>query len=66
MEKVTERAASAVVAAVIGLIICFALLWWIESPPWVMFVVIPLACAVAGFVAGDKAVEVFKHIAGWI
>ena len=66
MEKIAERTACAVVAAAIGLIISFALLFWIESPPLVMFIVIPLACGVAGFVAGDKAVEVFKHIAEWI
>ena len=46
--------------------LCFALLFWIESVPWLMFVVIPAACAIAGFVAGDKAIEVFKHIATWM
>ncbi len=66
MEKVGQRIASAVVAVVIGIIICFALLYWLDSPPMTMFVVIPIACAIAGFVAGDKAIEVLKHIAEWI
>ena len=66
METIGERIACAVVAAVIGIIICFALLFWTESPPLIMFVVIPVACGIAGFVAGDKAVAVFKHIAEWI
>jgi hypothetical protein len=66
MEKLGERIACGVVAAVIGIIISFALLFWIESPPVLMFVVIPVACGVAGFVAGDKAVEALRHIAEWI
>jgi hypothetical protein len=66
MENIGRRIACAVVAAAISVIISFALLYWIESPPLAMFIAIPVACAVAGFVGGDKAVEVFKHIAQWI
>ena len=66
MEKVAERVSCAVVAGVIGLIISFSLLFLTDSPALVMFIVIPVGCGVAGFVAGDKAVEVFKDIAKWI
>ena len=66
MKGIIERIVCAVVAAVIGVIICFAVLWWVETPPMLMWAVIPAACAVAGFVAGDRAVEVFKHIAEWM
>jgi hypothetical protein len=66
MDHIGQRIACGVVAAVIGLIICFGLAFWIDSPPLVMYVAVPVACGVAGFVGGDKAVEVFKHIAEWI
>ena len=62
---VGERIASAVVAGAIGLVIALLMTFWISVPTWA-FVVVPLACAVAGFAAGEKAVEAFKHIATWV
>ena len=66
MEKMTERIARAVVAAVIGLIISFTLPYWLDSPPMAIFIVIPIACGIVGFVAGDKTIEVLKYIAKWM
>ena len=65
MKHVKERIASAVVAGAIGLVIALLMIFWISVPTWA-FVVVPLACAVAGFAAGDKAIEAFKHIASWV
>ncbi len=65
MMHVGERIASAVVAGAIGLVIALLMTFWISVATWA-FVVVPLACAVAGFAAGEKAVEAFKHIATWV
>jgi hypothetical protein len=65
MEKIAERIACAVVAGLVGLFVCFALWIWI-TPALILFIVIPLACALIGFAAGDRAVEAVKRIAEWI
>ena len=66
MDKLKERIACAVVSFVVGIIIAFALTFWVDWSVIHMLVIIPPACAVAGFIAGDKAVEVFKDIASHI
>ena len=65
MDHIAERIASAVICAVLGIIIVLGLVVWIayDIPGWA-FVVVPLGCAVAGFIAGHRAVEVFKEVAG--
>jgi len=62
MEDIKERVAAAAISAVLGLLIALALLFWIDSIPAWTYGVVPLVCGVAGYVAGHRAVEVFKEI----
>lgn len=65
MDHIAERIASAVICAVLGIIIVLGLLFWLDydTPGWAL-IAIPLGCAVAGLLAGHRAVEVFKEVAG--
>ncbi len=66
LESIWSRIGAAFVCAALGLIICFGIGHWLYELPTVGYVAIPAACAVAGFAAGEMAVEVFKYLADWV
>jgi hypothetical protein len=65
-EFVAERVASLLIGLVLGLIIAVGLLVFVaDIDLWWILVVVPAACGIVCALVGDRAVEVFKHVASW-
>jgi hypothetical protein len=62
MNETGERITTASICAALGLMITFVILMWVDDLPLWAFIAVPAACALAGFLAGHRAVEVFQDI----
>jgi hypothetical protein len=60
--SIAKRIACFIVAAGIGLFISLMLFFWVEVTSLAVFTAIPIGCGIAGFIGGDKTLEVLKDI----
>lgn len=59
-----ERSIHAVIAAVLGFLIAMGLYYWIAIPGW-GFIAIPAGCLAIGFLYGERAINILKHVLWW-
>lgn len=62
-----DRLVSLLIGLVLGLVIAVGLLVFVaEIDLWWILIALPAACGLVSALVGDRAVQVFKHVAAWI